>query len=83
VKAAVGMAEGGIVREPTFALIGEAGPEAVIPLSKMGYGGFEGTQYITVNPTISIGNISGDVDLERVTGAVSRGVAEGLRRRLP
>jgi len=83
VKAAVTMAEGGIVRKPTYALIGEAGPEAVIPLSKMGYGGFEGTQYITVNPTISIGNISGDVDLERVTGAVSRGVAEGLRRRLP
>jgi SLT domain-containing protein len=30
------MATGGIVRSPTFALIGEAGPEAVIPLSKMG-----------------------------------------------
>jgi len=83
VKAAVSMAKGSIIREPTFALIGEAGPEAVIPLSKMGYGGFEGTQYITVNPTISIGNISGDVDLERATGAVSRGIAEGLRRRLP
>jgi len=83
VKAAVGMAEGGIVRKPTYALIGEAGPEAVIPLSKMGSGGFEGTQYITINPTISIGNISSDVDLERVTGAVSRGIAESLRRRLP
>lgn len=30
------LAEGGIVRRPTFALIGEAGPEAVVPLSKMG-----------------------------------------------
>lgn len=29
------MAEGGIVREPTFALIGEAGPEAVIPLDEV------------------------------------------------
>ena len=29
----VAMAEGGIATEPTFALIGEAGPEAVIPLS--------------------------------------------------
>ena len=28
-------AEGGIVRKPTAALIGEAGPEAVIPLSEM------------------------------------------------
>jgi hypothetical protein len=30
------MASGGVVTSPTFALIGEAGPEAVIPLSKMG-----------------------------------------------
>lgn len=30
------MADGGIVTSPTLALIGEAGPEAVVPLSKMG-----------------------------------------------
>lgn len=29
------MAKGGIVRRPTLAMIGEAGPEAVIPLSRM------------------------------------------------
>lgn len=28
------MAAGGIVREPTFALVGEAGPEAVVPLDR-------------------------------------------------
>ena len=33
------MAEGGIVSRPTLALIGEAGPEAVVPLSKMNAGG--------------------------------------------
>ena len=33
------MAEGGIVNKPTLALIGEAGPEAVVPLSKMNAGG--------------------------------------------
>ena len=33
------MAEGGIVSRPTLALIGEAGPEAVVPLSKMSSGG--------------------------------------------
>ena len=33
-----GLAEGGIVTEPTFALIGEAGPEAVIPLNKFNSG---------------------------------------------
>jgi hypothetical protein len=30
------LAEGGIVTGPTLAMIGEAGPEAVVPLSKMG-----------------------------------------------
>jgi hypothetical protein len=30
------LAEGGIVNAPTLALIGEAGPEAVIPLDRMG-----------------------------------------------
>ena len=41
------MATGGIVTSPTFALIGEAGPEAVIPLSKMG--GLGGGVTINVN----------------------------------
>jgi hypothetical protein len=41
------MAEGGIVTKPTLALIGEAGPEAVVPLSKMGSGG--GDVHINVN----------------------------------
>jgi len=30
------LALGGIVTRPTFAMVGEAGPEAVIPLSKAG-----------------------------------------------
>jgi hypothetical protein len=30
------MARGGIVRRPTFALLGESGPEAVVPLEKAG-----------------------------------------------
>jgi phage-related minor tail protein len=33
------LAEGGFVTSPTLALIGEAGPEAVVPLSSMGAGG--------------------------------------------
>ena len=43
----IALAEGGIVTGPTNALIGEAGPEAVIPLSKMGSMG--NTYNITVN----------------------------------
>jgi len=33
------LAKGGIVNSPTLAMIGEAGPEAVVPLGKGGYGG--------------------------------------------
>jgi hypothetical protein len=79
VKGLMGLAAGGVITQPTVALIGEAGPEAVIPLHSL-----EGaaTQQITVNPTIHIGNISSDIDLERVTDSVTRGIAEALRRRL-
>jgi hypothetical protein len=40
------MAEGGIVTAPTLALIGEAGPEAVVPLDRMNTGGG-----VTINVT--------------------------------
>ena len=40
------LAEGGIVSSPTLALIGEAGPEAVVPLDRMSTGGG-----ITINVT--------------------------------
>jgi len=44
------LAEGGIVTSPTLAMIGEGnGPEAVIPLSKLGSMGFGGGANITVN----------------------------------
>jgi len=40
------MADGGIVNSPTLALIGEAGPEAVVPLDRMNTGGG-----VTINVT--------------------------------
>jgi hypothetical protein len=44
------LAQGGIVTGPTLAMIGEGnGPEAVIPLSKLGSMGFGGGAGITVN----------------------------------
>jgi hypothetical protein len=42
------LAEGGIVTSPTLAMIGEAGPEAVIPLNRAGGMGMGGNT-ITVN----------------------------------
>jgi hypothetical protein len=43
------LADGGIVKSPTLAMIGEGGPEAVIPLSRMNTGGGGTTYNITVN----------------------------------
>jgi len=53
------MAAGGIVTGPTLALIGERGPEAVIPLDQMRK---QGGQNITVNIT---GGISTSADIGR------------------
>ncbi len=44
------LAEGGIVNSPTLAMIGEAGPEAVIPLSKMNSLGGGGINITINNP---------------------------------
>ena len=47
------MADGGIVSSPTIAMIGEAGPEAVVPLSKLGSMGGGGDVNINVNGGMS------------------------------
>jgi hypothetical protein len=48
------LANGGIVTKPTLAVVGERGPEAVIPLSKAGgFGGGSVTQHINVQATIN------------------------------
>jgi hypothetical protein len=68
------MAEGGIVTNATMALIGEAGPEAVIPLNKMGSMG--GT-YITVN-------VSGSVTTERdLVDAITQGIYNNQAAGIP
>ena len=64
------MATGGIVTSPTVALIGEAGPEAVIPISKMASMGKGDTHNITVNINAPV---YGVMDLEMaIREAVSR-----------
>ncbi len=66
------MASGGIVTRPTFALIGEHGPEAVVPLGQTGnvHVHLEGAQIYGV----------GDLD-ERVRRAVSEGQRRGALAR--
>ena len=54
------LAEGGIVTGPTLALIGEAGPEAVVPLD--GNHSMGGTNYITIN----VQGVSGEEVIEAI-----------------
>jgi hypothetical protein len=57
-------ATGGIVTQPTFGLIGEAGPEAIIPLSKLGSMNMGGGSS-TYNITVSVGAGANPVDAGR------------------
>jgi hypothetical protein len=59
------LADGGIVTKPTLALVGEAGPEAVIPLSKM-QGASGG---MTVNVTVN-GDVSGRDLVDKVQQSI-------------
>lgn len=64
------LAEGGIVTRPTFALIGEAGPEAVIPLSGSRAGGMAGG----VTLVISNNNFYGDDEsfIEKISDSIMK-----------
>jgi hypothetical protein len=67
------LANGGIVTSPTLAMIGEAGAEAVIPLSKMG--GMGGGINVVVN-------VQGSVIQEKDLAVTVRdGIAQLMRRR--
>jgi hypothetical protein len=50
------LAEGGIVTRPTLALVGEAGPEAVIPLNRA-MGGHMGVTVVVQGSVISEGDL--------------------------
>ena len=66
------LADGGIVNSPTAALIGEAGPEAVIPLSRMGSMGGS-----TVNIVVN-GSVTSEGDLvNAIRNAILQGQNNG------
>ncbi len=76
--------EGGIVRRATIAQVGESGPEAVIPLDRLGQftGGGSGeiSINITQNNTISVQGIGDDqvrTLMKRISEATRSGAAEG------
>jgi hypothetical protein len=69
------LAAGGIVTRPINALVGEAGPEAVIPLNK-----FPSGNTINYNPTINVNaNISSDIDIRNLAKAVNDYLYSDLR----
>jgi len=73
-------AEGGIFTRPTFGLIGEAGPEAVIPLDKISGMG-AGTQVTNIN--LSVGNYMGDdISKRALVRDIQRILNEEDRRRV-
>jgi hypothetical protein len=67
-------AMGGIFRRPTQALIGESGPEAVVPLEGTGAAA-AGLGAVTINV-----NVAGNADPEAVARAVESVVREHWRR---
>lgn len=76
-------ADGGIVTGPTFALVGEAGPEAIIPLSAFaggsslagsGFGGGGG-----INITITGNTISSQLDMRNLAQQVGAELVRVLR----
>lgn len=69
----VPMATGGIVRKPTNALIGESGPEAVIPLGSGGFG-----NNITINVTGN--NFRSRDDINYLVDKVKSALSLELRR---
>jgi len=75
-----GFATGGIVNKPTLAMIGEAGPEAVVPLSGPNAGG-GGIGSINYNPTINI-NASGGggIDIDSLVRTINDRLYDDLRR---
>jgi len=74
------LAEGGIVNSPTLAMIGEAGPEAVVPLSK--YNSAHGGSGVGGGTTNIYLNVQGSVtSTNDLVQAVRDGLAQSIRRR--
>tara|TARA_Y100001938_G_C8088340_1_gene433471 strand:- start:1235 stop:2995 length:1761 start_codon:yes stop_codon:yes gene_type:complete len=73
----IALAKGGIVKTPTRALIGEAGPEAVIPLNRMKEMGGLGT---TINVNIDVSGVTDRSDKRALAREISDLIAQEMRR---
>jgi len=57
------LAQGGIITRPTLAMIGESGPEAVVPLNRSNYSSY-GLKIS--GPLVYVNQVSSDYDVERM-----------------
>ncbi len=72
VKGVLGFQEGGIVTKPTLAMIGEAGPEAVIPL-RSGY------TFGNINVSITGNTISSELDMRELARKVGDEITKRIK----
>jgi hypothetical protein len=72
------LAAGGFVTQPTLALIGEAGPEAVVPLSQMGGAGAGGQ---TIQVFIQGGNYLDATGATMIGNALAKQIIQQIRVR--
>lgn len=76
---AIKLAEGGVVTKPTYALIGEAGPEAVIPLNRYPAFAMAGAGGPNINLSV---NIYGDINDAGGVDEISERMASKLQSML-
>ena len=69
------LAKGGIVDKPTVAMIGEAGPEAVIPLDKL-----DGMKGHTFNMTFNLGGMTDRTDKRALARELGNMVQQEVAR---
>lgn len=78
------MAQGGIVERPTLTVMGEDGPEAIVPLTKsygQGLSRLSGASPVTVNVSIALdarGNDDSQGIAQRIAAALPSAIADAL-----
>lgn len=77
-----GLAKGGIVDSPTLALIGEDGPEAVIPLSQRNNPGGVGVGGNTFNITVNAGGITDRTDKRSLAREIGNMIQQEMARNI-
>jgi len=76
------LAKGGIVNKPTLAMIGEDGPEAVVPLSQRNNPGGVGMGGGTVNVTVNASGITDRTDKRALAREIGNMIQQEMARNI-